>query len=55
MTISTRRFAVAHVVAGRHQQLAFALADDRDRLGRHAVADERAPTALARRSDSAML
>ena len=31
---------LADVVAGRHQQLAFALADDRDRLGRHAVADE---------------
>jgi hypothetical protein len=32
---------LAHVVAGRHQQLALALADDRDRLGRHAVADQR--------------
>src|SRR6266851_8169779 len=31
---------LADVVAGWHQQLAFALADDRDRLGRHAVADE---------------
>jgi hypothetical protein len=31
---------LAHVVACRHQQLAFALADDRDRLRRHAVADQ---------------
>jgi hypothetical protein len=41
MTISTPAvLRLAHVVAGRHQELALALADDRDRLGRHAVADE---------------
>src|SRR5713101_9045522 len=32
---------LAHVVAGRHQELALALADDADRLGRHALADQR--------------
>ncbi len=40
MTISTAVLRLADVVARRHQQLALALADDRDRLGRHAVAHQ---------------
>src|ERR1700682_1899233 len=32
---------LAHVVAGRHQQLGLALADDRDRLGGDTLADQR--------------
>jgi len=56
MTISTRRFwRLADIVAGRQPQLALALADDGDRLRRHAVADQSVLDCVGARSDSAML